>query len=664
MESINNKWKIALPITTLLLFVISMIAVFHVSWGQLGSFILYQIILILIPGFAAVLLTNQKMPVISTFCYSYICGYTINILEYFGVKFFESYIPIYSIPLLILIVSAIIILIKKNNIKDFLCNSYSSDQFITLSFLAIILFLNIFLFALPKMDLGVGHRDFMWWCNNTISLKLMFPPDLAFASGFKLFYHYFSNIPVAFFSLISGIDVVTLSIPLYTLTKTIIMVGAADFVLNTLDIKNPKVKALGFMVILLASGFEKWSHIYYSIHTLKMTFGFDIGLAFGLMYTALLIKQFFKTTFDLDIFITTTIFWFICIGAKAPIASILLIFTGLVCLYWLIKKQFLLSFVYGLVALITFFFVSYTFVGLGSVMEGNATWELQRHVLSDYGVNSIHSILTIIFRLLVLNPALLCLTVIATIINIKLKKANKIEPLSIILFSIFITTSIIGLFLWFIIKAGGGSEAYYCMSSFIPLFFYIGLTYNALMNNLDLFTNEELHKYKTISVALIIVSVILFIFSPYGKRKDTIKLVKQNIVYLMNYKEKMNNISPLIWLRDNSEPNTIMISNNMLADRNEYRGTFYYTVLTERGQYLDETNMLYNINKEMPENISARLKLIDGVFANKISDLKKLKDLGISYVISKKEVTPNFNPDSKYLELINENKIYRIYKVK
>ena len=663
MELIK-RWQISLPIFTLLFFVIAMLLIFHISCEQLGLFLFCQVAMILIPGFAAVLLTNQKLPAVSTFCYSYIWGYVINIFEYFGVKHFEKCLPLYLVPLLILIFSLLVIFIKRKNIKNLFEFTPSINQTITLSFIAFLLVLNIFVYAIPKMDISVLFRDFNWWCNNTVSLKLMFPPEMAFASGFKLFYHYFSSVQIALFSLISGIDILTSSIPLYTLTKTIMMAGAVDFVLNTLNVTNPKIRIVGFILTLFVTGCEYMARVTQSWHILAMPIGYDIGYAFCIMYLAVFIKQFFETKFDIKLFVTTTIFWFICVGAKAPLASILLIFTGLSCLYWLINKQFIKSFGYGLTMLVSFLVVSYTFVGLGHVLDGSALWGLKTHTLLDYGANYISAIFTIILRFLVVNPTMLVLSVIATIVVIKTHDAHKIEKPCLALLSILGITSIIGIFMWFIIDAGGKSEMYNCMAAFILLYFYIFYSYELFTKNQNLFSDEQVRKFKVIAIIMLIFGATMFLVFPFAKKKHFYNHFYKGAVYLINYEKNMQNIAPLTLLRDKSNSDSIILSDNILTDRNDFWGTYYFSILTERRQYLDETNMLAMENEKIKEDVNNRLKLIKGVYSNNISDLKKLKELGINYVISQKDVTPHFNPSAQYLEPIMENDRMKLYKVK
>jgi len=661
MFNIKNI-QISITVAMILLFVISMLAVFHLTERQIIMFLLYQIVLILIPGFAAALISKIKLPVVSMFCYSYALGYVINVFEYFAVKSTENYLPIFVIPLIILLISVIVIFKKKNDFSVYVKNSCSKEQLTTLSFLALLLFLNIFVFSLSCINIEKAGHDFLWWCANSVSLKLGFPPEYVFMKGVGLYYHYFSNVQIAFFNLISNVDIRALSIPLYSLTKTIMMVGAVDFALNILKIKDAKIKAFVFTLVLLTTGFEKQTLVTYFHHIFFMPFGYDIGFALGFIYTALLTKQFYDDKFDIKNFIPTIMVYFVCAGAKSPVSHVLLALTGLICLYWLVKKQFASAFLYGLTVLGTCFFVSFYFVGAGKVLsETSNTWRLSGfHTLAEYGPN--HSVLHLFGRILSVNPALSIMTVLSILaIVVLFVKRIKFQKNDLSLMLMMLLTSFTGTALWIVVNVGGNSEMYYEMASFIPLVFFILIAFKTACENSDVFTKKQVLSYKIIALFGLIFGIVLMSFCAYAKN-GMIRTLSRNLKKNISYREKVNDIKPLLWIKNNAPTNTIVLADNLAIKKD--KAYYIYGIITERRQYLEEERMLTNADEKTKKEIEHRKQIIKGVFANDENTLKQLKNEDISYVISTCKITPDFEPDKKYLKLVASSKKFKVYKVK
>ena len=526
-------------------------------------------------------------------------------------------------------------------------------------------FFNIYVFSVSNINLQEVHRDFMWWCQNSVALKLGFPPENAYITGTgTLFYHYFSSVQIAFFSLISNIDIKSLCIPLYSITKAIIMVGAVDFALNSLKLTDSRIKVFGFLLVLFTTGFEQPSLVTYFHHIFLLPFGFDIGFAFGIVYIALLVRQFYKNEFDLKLFIPAMLFWFVCIGAKAPIASVLILSPALICFYWLIKKQFKLSLSYGITTLLLFLFVIYKFIGLGTVVDGTSTsWIMSLHSLSEYGGHhALTPVLRVIYRIFNASPTLTILTVLNGIFLATTFKTLKQNFDKIVLILIMLITAIFGYILWLTINAGGNSEMYYVMAAFIPLYFFTGMVFSSLFNcDEKKINNAKIISYKTISVIALIFGIILFSFCAF-MRNGMIRTLSRNLKTKITCKENLEDIKPLLWLRDNSPVDSVILADNLVIQDDNIK--YYYILLTERRQYLEETDMLTYADEKLKNEIERRKVLINKIFSGDKSELKHLKNEGINYIISTNEITPYFSPDKNYAELVTSNNKFRVFKIK
>ena len=114
-------------------------------------------------------------------------------------------------------------------------------------------------------------------------MLIKFPAENVFLSGLPLFYHYFSSIHVAFSSILSGIDIFTLTITLYPVTRSLIMLGGANYMLDVLGAKK-KQKLFLMIVLFLSTGFELLIRVSNVAHFLTNPFGMGVGMGFGAFF--------------------------------------------------------------------------------------------------------------------------------------------------------------------------------------------------------------------------------------------------------------------------------------------------------------------------------------------------------------------------------------------
>ncbi len=653
----SKKYALGMISIFFIVFIVLIMTLFKTPISEILSFLFYQFALILIPGVAFAIILKNKIPFISLCCLGYALGYSINIFEYFLIQSLNCDICKYIIPSIILLISIVVLVKNKTHLKESFSEINKTSQVITLSFLIGLLFLNIFVYSLQNINLATCHRDLLWWVHNSVALRISFPPENVFMSGTNLFYHYFSNIQIALFNIISGIDIKSLSLIYNSFTKTIIMVSAVDFALNVLKISNPKIRIIGFLLVLFTTGLEHGAHLTYFHHIMHLPFGFDIGYAFSMLYIALLVKQFYSNSFDIKLFIPSLIFLFVSCGAKAPITVVTLVFSGLMCLYWLCKKSYKLSLLYGISVLSIFLYVSYTFVGMGTVIDGTSnSWTVGLHPLSEYNENPIFAIIIVILKLLVANIPLTISTILSILILKDIFQKTKINSDDFWVLTISFTSTIIGLLLWMCVLHVGASEMYYGMASFICAYFFIATTYKLTVNNLDKISNKKIITYKTLFIIALIVGLYLFSFGAY-KRNGAIRTVFKSLKNI-NTQEKEENIKPLLWLRKNSPIDSIILADNISDD------TYYtYGILTERKQYLEEDYMFENSTGKVKDEMQKRKNYINSIFKNDKKALENLKNEKIDYVVSTKDITSEFKPDEKYLILVTSNEKYKVYKV-
>lgn len=365
-----------------------MILGFKISIWSMLRFQIFQILLIVLPGLAVIYAFDIKTSWLSGLCLCYAIGSTLNIFEYFIAAIFDSRGSYLIVAMCTVFVSGGVIYktcAGKKEINIVECNK--NIELMGTLFLFGFLFVNVFAYSAYYLGTnvnGVSHisRDMQYWCSNSVALKIQFPADNLFMQGSELFYHYFSSIQIAFFSIISGIDVFTLSFPLYSLAKTFIVVGAAIYISELLCV-DIRWFILGVLLLICTTGFEDISVVTYLHHILISPFGFDIGYAYGIYFVACLIVQWRKKRFEKSSWILICLFWAACVGAKAPIALVLLLIPGALCFYWLLKRKWKLGLCYGCSILSIFLVINFFCVGAFSVVQGTGNWWLRLHTLQD-----------------------------------------------------------------------------------------------------------------------------------------------------------------------------------------------------------------------------------------------------------------------------------------
>ncbi len=317
--------------------------VFQVGNRDLLAFTIFEIIGLVIPGFAVSLLLDVKITIIERLCLAYSLGYALNIVEYFVEELLNRVIPYFLFQGIVCALSLLFIICNKERVKYCISESKSDnvavkEKLVFFTTLLVLLLFNIFGYACHYKDTFNIAHDLSWWINNSVALKLKFPPDNLFMSDTSLFYHYFSSVQIAYSSLVTGINIVDLSVPFYAFTKTLVMTGATFFMLNVIGVKGLR-KTMGVVIVLFSTGMEPASIITYFHHIFLQPFGFDIDYAFGMFFVSFLLLQYRKENLNLNILFLTLLTWAVCTGSKAPVAAVLILLPGLLCLFWLIKSN-------------------------------------------------------------------------------------------------------------------------------------------------------------------------------------------------------------------------------------------------------------------------------------------------------------------------------------
>lgn len=503
---------------SMVLFFCVLLNVFQISTLDITKFFVFQVCGILIPGFFLSGLLKDRISPIARFCLSYALGYALNIFEYLFEELLNRRIPYIVLSVFIFLISVVMIWIRRSEYKEYFCGAEDNkDEILMVSMILFLLFINVFVYAFANKDIFNINHDLSWWINNSVALKLNFPPNNLFMSGTKLYYHYFSSVQIAYTSLVTGIEIIALSIPFYVISKTIVMIGATIFFLEIMNIKGwPRL--WGIVLILFTTGLENDSIVTYFHHILQLPFGFDIGYAFGMYFVSFLIIQWKYQDFNWRILVLTVFTWAVCVGAKAPIAAVLLLFPGLMCLYWLVKKKWMLSLNYGIYILGMFILIAVGCVGMLSVANGGSgSYYLSFHSINDlciYAGKEKFLLIAILERWIAMNPTIFALIVFSIIDFCIYKKNQKKVNNNDIIILFAIATYLWGIILWRIILADGNSEMYYGMAANIPSYVFIAYIFNC-----NCLVERDKYKYgieNGIKTSLCLLGLYYFMCKSYG----------------------------------------------------------------------------------------------------------------------------------------------------
>lgn len=701
MWTVDNKRLNTIPgvlLALLLGYVLIMYSIFNLSAITLLKFVALTFISIFLPGIAFLNFLKIDLTQVEKICLAYASGYAIVILEYFISEIFDRKLSFFTLTILAALGSCIAIYWQQNK-KINAPNSKKSlrIEYIQIIFLLLFIVLNILAYSAVHLGTDVVpvfrcSRDMQYWCNNTVALQISFPADNLFMLGNALNYHYFSNIPIAFLCEAYKIDVFTMSFPLYGLTKAILMVGAAQFLLSTFQTES-RTYVWGNILILCTTGVENVILVTAVERLLLSPFGYDIGFAYGMYFLSFLIRQWQKETFSIRLFSGTILMWMVCVGAKAPIAAVLLLIPALTSLFWLFKKQWKLSLGYGLSILFTFLLICKYCVGMFSVLEGSAAWKLGLNspevimrmwnpewwdvlvgIMVEKGRHNI--LLAMVDRCVLVNPPVIFCTIAAVIILSVWIKRKSITNKEIYFCVSLILTALWGLALGIIIDGGTGSEIYFSIASLIPMYCVIFSIYRTYKNGTgnDQILNAKVRRLM-VACAGLLMAVGVYRFSwPEWSNSGALRYSKigiDNIVQSageVDYSDRVTrgirdtDVEALNWIRDHADKNAVVMSDKaILTDNSAY---YLYGVFCERQQYLEGIDMLVVAGDEVQAEISRRKELIFNVYSNVDGAMEQAKEEGVDYIVQTLDVAPDFIYDENLLKLVESTSTMRIYRVK
>lgn len=693
-EFIQNKnIKYALIYITLIIAVycLSMFFMFNIPLDIILRFILLNILSVFLPGLVITNKLNIACSRITLIFYSYAAGYAFIILEYFLGEIFNRRLSFGFINLITIIYSVIYLILKRSNKFNNLI--YDNNSRIDIFFFSLFLVFSVFAYSANYLSPDIygafnTSRDMQFWVNNTAALKISFPPSNLYMQGNALNYHYFSNIPIAFLSIVYGIDIFTLSFPLYSLTKAFLMAGAVHFLLNTIGAEK-RLKIAGYLIVLFTTGVENIVFVTFLHHTLLSPFGFDISYAYGIYFVSLFIHQWEKEKFDRVLFLQIILFWCVCVGAKGPVGTVLLLFPALLCLFWLVRKQWRLAFGYGLSVLLIYLIICKYCIGMFSVLDGSSSWQLTGiYTFDDWrlfpSVNSQflkpfiwlgerNAFFAIIIKCFFVNPMIMWLGAVSFLLMCVIFLKKQLDVSRFYLVFALTSTGIFGFFLWAIVNTGGHSEMYFAMGGMIPLYaliFYFFVLVEKLEGRFIPIKTRAREGIKAIGLVCMLCSIYFYLCYSY-EGAGAISAAIHGVNVLINSSEeeirntgkngiRKSDTEALKWIRDNTPLDSIVLSDKAVITENTHY--YLYGLFCERQQYLEGTDMLVLAGEDVQNEIQRRKDLISDIYNN--GGIEKAREEGVDYIVQTNDITPGFIYDPDELILVKSTETMNIYQVR
>lgn len=649
--------------------------------ANLAKNVFMQIFGVLLPGSALyVLLYPARQNLLGALFLSYAFGYAGNIVSYFLLVPFglQAAVPFFVALCALL---SLWVLWKKGG-------QITMDKLSRIDLIYAALFL-LYLCLHAIVTAGVAtppsvtgtlscHQDHIFWIENAAALARQFPPrDSRLAIDAVFYYHYFSSVQLAFSNLATGVDIYTIGGVLFPLTQCLIFFGSF-YALFRGALKNQLLPIFGLIVVCFCTGLEGISYISYTSHTWTHPFGFDIGFAFGALFLHCLLLQYGKSRFEIRTCILTLLIFAVSVGAKAPVAVVVITAAGIICFAWLLNKQFHLAFSYGLSLIAVFLLIAIGCVGMlnASVTDPSATrlgnFSATQFVAYSPATQAIQQVFANglprwLRGVILIGTALFCAHPLAVglygmgTLSVLTDRRMR-NPICIAL----VCSGFLGMLLGLFNIQGGMSQMYFLMAAFIPCLF-LGLIW------LDTAApNWELSGKRMAAIlcsGLLIIQVNFILFRGYTYLgPGLISSLRIGSTVLFDREQAQQDFASnaiqaadaeaMTWIRDNTPRDSVLLSDrSVICDISTY---MYYGAFSERQMYLEGDVYFYSRYAEERTRMRA---VIQGVFQNSKEALETAIADGVDYIVQTVWATPNFSPDLSLTRLVYSNETIRVYEV-
>ncbi len=635
----------------------------RLSFSDGVFYFLYQLLGILIPGLAFVILLKVRTDdCISLILFSFISGLLIQLLEYLFLML--TGLSSVSLILYLIIAAASVFVIWKN--KD----SYNKKQdlgtvlFCTLliCFLLVICFFAVSWHTISPAVYGgtVYNKDFLFWVGNSISFTKGLPVQEFRLYGYSFHYHFFSSILMAEASIVTGIDAMTLCYCFSYLIPCFLLVYSSYYFLIAL-LREKIYIWIGMIFILLADG----SVCYLPEHLYYCPFGFDYGYILAMVSIAFLIRIYQNDEFTVKNLFLSCVLIALDTGFKGPLGLVALSGFGINAFALLFSRRWKQGLIFGSFWLMSFLFVYLVFIidlhpGMETVNDLEFLGPLRAFDVNRWAIGILNELIelrgypnngiTRIFALALYiyrcHKAGVCLLILSvfSLIYLLLRRKN------VFVLFVLICIASFGILLTVITHQDGNSQIYFIMASF-PFAVMAGL-----------YGFEQVFTARSLRVIAVLLVLALsfgdyrsFLFNSVKGQVDEAFLIQKGnqIVGDKRYYFTKDEYELALWLKENTLSKDLIALDCFEYDgyrKEEMLGVFSERFIWNDGQYSNENEK------------NRRRKLVEEVMALDAVSLKQLKEEGVSYLIQTFSQYPkDLKVDSK---TVYETDAFRVYSLR
>lgn len=601
-------------------------------------FLLALLMVYFLPGLAISklfkLVQMQKYDYNKVVFSSFALGYCWSILMYI-------ILLIIGIPHIVLYATIIIALLSFVYLrKDFVSISNFKAKnvvFISgvLAFCYLISLVNFQYCNLSAEEIGVQnlHPDLMFWLKNTVAATKVYPlPDLS-DLGNTFYYHYFSSLGLANLRYVTGIELYDLCFSYSYIINIFLLVGSV-YVLCSEFMSRQSYLYYSILLILFTTTYEPITLTYYTSHLYFGSFGLTEGFALTL-FSYYLYNSYGREGKTINGLVVSLLVFCIAVGAKAPLALVLLFGIGFDILIKLFKreelmKNLIIGFSYCMVFLITICLFVLNLSphfssrpGGGLSLSGRTAFVSGFFKEMSYSLNELYPLLPLYLLLSLILYILINSFITISLASIVFGRYKAIKFRDTHLEMLFML--IVGYLLFLLFSQDGFSQVY---------FYFISIPFG-IIYFLSIIDKEDIKITKIERSFLTVMTIIGFAcfinsctnkFSSALSKSYTVAEQTGNII-------SDEEIKVLRWIRDNVDNNAVLISNKIQLK--DGRRSFVVSSFSERQCYME--GYYYNVWKEDPV-ISKRHKLIVDLFEKKGDCSCALKEEGVTHVILFKSV--------------------------
>lgn len=615
---------------------------------QAAKTAMIQLAVVFLPGMAAYTFVSDKdrpKDLLSILTYGVFLGFCFNVVSYFllaaagqlRLARWWSYAACAA--------SAVLICARRNWIRIACFRRRDLPAWALFLVYAVLVFLAYSAKNAPPFTAGVNgyHQDLLYWLENASALTRGYPPvDPRVNVGKVFYYHFFSSIQIAYTALSGGTSVFSLGVSYFWVFKSILVFGSVYLALE----RYPDgARLAGMISLLFCTGFEDISLINYCSHLWLNPFGFDIGFAFGILFLCFMLQQ-DEEAFRGSVYFLTVLTFGMCTGSKAPVALVLLAAAGVICLRWLIRKEYKKAFVYG-ISLVTVFTVIMVFcVGVFQKnWSGNGT---------QIGFRGFDRLVQVLF----LSHPLIAFLVLAGLIPGAIRRQLDLTDTALLISYLF------GAGLGIFVIHDGASEMYYVMAACIPGILF---AYRTLSKTWETITGKPV-RWAVLAVAgiLLCTGCCRMLFS--GEKKSLAACTDTGFRVAAGtfddpkpegYRVTASDYQALEWIRRNTPADSVVLSDKAVISRSERY--MCYGTFSERQAYIEGDGYY---RQGFLEERERRRDVVRRVLKNDPDAIREAKADGVQYIVHTLNVTRKFKPDETLLEAVYQSQSIYVYRIR